>query len=450
MLRIFLVLFAIIFLLNAYLSAGPGEPGETDYRFLAPDQLAFLREMARDVVEASRVRAGEKVGEYGPNNTGGTVIRPGGQNCYPAFWIRDYAMSLDSGLVALEEQRHMLLLTAKHQPDREISLKSGSVIPAGSIPDHITFRDQPIFFPGTINDFEGQGGERWGEIPCLDDAFFFIKMAWFYVEQSGDTSILTRTINGKTLLSRLEEAFSMPPSDPGDHLVYASDGWRGIGFGFTDTTTHTGKLLIASLLKFRASRQLAELCRSAGCAALAARYHGIASTMKSHFESVFIDDSGFLKASTEKSSQPDVWGTALAVYFSALEEESAFRACETLADSLERGKISWKGNIRHVPTGMDYSESTSWEVSLAEKNTYQNGAYWGTPTGWVCHAVARADPGLARQLAGEYIQELKDGDFRRGGENGSPWECVHPNGHRQNPVYMTSVTAPLGVFLRKD
>jgi len=85
-------------------------------------------------------------------------------------------------------------------------------------------------------------------------------------------------------------------------------------------------------------------------------------------------------------------------------------------------------------------------VSRAEKNTYQNGAYWNTATGWVCHAVAKKDLRLARKLAAEYIDELKKGDFRLGGGHGSPWECIHPNGNRQNPVYMTSVTVPLGVF----
>ncbi|HQK77271.1 MAG TPA: hypothetical protein PKZ25_13845, partial [Candidatus Hydrogenedentes bacterium] len=81
--------------------------------FLEADDMAFLRELTAAVLDASRVAPGAKVGGIGPNVTGGTVIRPGGRDCYPAFWIRDYAMSIDSGLVSVEEQRHMLLLTAR-------------------------------------------------------------------------------------------------------------------------------------------------------------------------------------------------------------------------------------------------------------------------------------------------------------------------------------------------
>ena len=83
---------------------------------------------------------------------------------------------------------------------------------------------------------------------------------------------------------------------------------------------------------------------------------------------------------------------------------------------------------------------------LLKKNTYQNGAYWGTPTGWICYAISKADFALAQKLANEYIDDLRKNDFRKGGNSGAPWECFHPSGHRQNPVYMTTVTCPLIVF----
>ena len=417
--------------------------------YLNQEDLAFLEEITRDVVEASRVREGKMVGEHGPNITGGTLIRPGGRDCYPAFWIRDYAMSLDCGFISTVEQRHMLLLTAKHQPDKEITLRSGSTIPPGSIPDHITFGDRPIFFPGTLEDFEGQGGEKWGHIPSLDDAFFFVKMAKIYVDSSGDTKILEEVLNGKTLLNRLEDAISMPPFDSATQLVTATDETRGIAFGFTDTTIHTGKLLVCSLLKYRAALQLADLCKQSEQEEKAGMYRDMADTLRSHIGSTFADDSGLLKASTGRSSQPDVWGSALAVYLDALETSRAEQVCRTLAECLEKGTIAWKGNIRHVPTDMDYSSETSWEASLAPKDTYQNGAYWNTPTGWVCQAVSRVNPALARKLAADFVSELKEGDFRKGEDYGSPWECFHPNGHRQNPVYMTSVAVPLAVFMEK-
>ena len=113
------------------------------------------------------------------------------------------------------------------------------------------------------------------------------------------------------------------------------------------------------------------------------------------------------------------------------------------------GALAWRGNIRPVLTTDAFSAQTAWDVTDVPRNRYQNGAYWGTPTGWVCYAIAKADWPAAQQLAREYVQELRDGDFRKGPEFGSPWECMHPEGdHRQNPVYLTSVTCPLAAFER--
>lgn len=446
--RVSIAIIALIFILSGCSPPQRGQEADFTSPFLSPEDLGFLETLTRDVVEASRVRPGEMVGDFGPNSTGGTLVRPGGRDCYPAFWIRDYAMSLDSGMFPVEEQRHMLLLTAMHQPDEEIQLSSGSSIPPGSIPDHITFQGQPIFFPGTLEDFEGQGGPEWGDIPSLDDAFFFIRMAKIYVDSSGDTNILEEVVNGKTLLTRLEEALAMPPFDPETQLVFAMQGSRGINFGFTDTTTHTGYLLVSSLLKYRAALELSGLCRIAGHDGKAEKYKETSSLLKAHIGPVFADDSGLLRASTGTSAQPDIWGSSMAVYFSALEDSLSLKVCIALVDCLEKGTLDWRGNIRHVPVNMDFGPETSWEVSSAEKNTYQNGAYWNTPTGWVCHAVSLINPALSRDLATDYIKELRFGDFRKGEEYGSPWECMHPNGHRQNPVYMTSVTVPFGVFIK--
>jgi hypothetical protein len=56
------------------------------------------------------------------------------------------------------------------------------------------------------------------------------------------------------------------------------------------------------------------------------------------------------------------------------------------------------------------------------------------------------DPEAARKLAEEYVLELIENDFRKGPGYGSPYECFHSSGFRQNPVYMASVTCPYIVF----
>jgi hypothetical protein len=222
--------------------------------WLPADDMAFLEQMTADVIAESRVAEGAKVGEIGPNITGYTVIRPGGRGAYPAFWIRDYAMSLDSGLITSDEQRHALLLTARHQQDTDWALPSGSFVPAGSIPDHISFGGKPIFYPGTLEDLEGQGGPRWGKLPCLDDHYYFIHMAYAYVKQTNDRAILQESIRNRSLLDRLRWAYGIPPYRSDNGLVHVDDENRGVTFGFVDTIVHTGDLLFCSVLKYQAAR----------------------------------------------------------------------------------------------------------------------------------------------------------------------------------------------------
>ena len=161
---------------------------------------------------------------------------------------------------------------------------------------------------------------------------------------------------------------------------------------------------------------------------------------------VFSDSRGMLKASTGISGQADVWSTALAVYLGILEEDALEKTCLFLTNAYLEGTLAYRGNIRHILTTDDFSETTAWEISLAQKNSYQNGAYWGTPVGWVVDAISRVNQDAAQKLAMEYITELRENDYRKGAEYGAPYECFHPSGNRQNPVYLTSVTSPYGVF----
>ncbi|MCC7264581.1 MAG: hypothetical protein IT369_18870, partial [Candidatus Latescibacteria bacterium] len=327
---------------------------------------------------------------------------------------------------------------------------SGSLVPRGAIADHLTFGGRPIFFPGTLDDYEGQGG-RWGKLPSLDDHYYFIEMAWWLVMQHGEKDLLDTPVAGMPLIDRLDLAFGVPPSRPDTGLVWCDEHNRGVSFGFVDSIFHTGELLFCSLLKCRAAGQLAQLHQLRGAEEAARCYERIARTLNETIPATFADQEGWLRASTGKSSQPDVWGCALAVYAGLLDQATRQRLCALLCAAYTSGSLSWRGGIRHVPTGADHRRHSAWEetVSPYPKNRYQNGAYWSTPTGWVCFALAQVSPRIARRLALELIATLREGDFRQGAAWGAPFECAHPEGdHQQNPVYLTSVTCPLAAFRR--
>jgi len=416
---------------------------------LEANDLVFLEQMVKDVMEASRIYPGQKISkDFGPNQTNGVLIRPGGRTSYPAFWIRDYAMSIETGYVSEKEQKHMLDLTASTQSDSLIRTKWGTSIPKGSIADHIRIDDgKPIYFPGTYS-FENQGDKKWGMQPPFCDQFFFIQMAYLYVKSFSKTTELSKKINGVKLINRLEQAYQMPPSHPQSKLVHVDDSNRGVDFGFRDAIYITGKLCYASLLKYQAANQMAYLFTKMGNKSKAYAYQQEAKLLNRSIISTFIDARGMLRASTGTSGQADVWATSLAINLGVLTGKSRLKAAQYLRDAYVKGELSQKGNIRHVVQSDDFSAISAWEKSVVPINTYQNGAYWGTPVGWVCQAIAYIDLPSAQKLAKEFIQELREGDFRKGDSFGSPWECFNDK-LTQNPVYLTSVAVPLIIFKKK-
>lgn len=413
---------------------------------ISKNDLLFLEMMTKNVLDSSRIYPGQIITSFGANNTGGTLIRPGGRNAYPSFWIRDYAMALETGFVTKKEQKHMLLLTASTQCDQAWITKGGSFVPTGAIADHIRIDNSlPVYFPGTYS-YEDQGTKEFGMTPPYCDQFYFIDMAYYYVKNSSEISLLKKEINGMRLIDRLELAFKVPPAGKDNHIVYTNDAFRGVDFGFRDAVSITGYLSFPSLLKYHAANELAELFDRLQNKIKAGIYRQIAQQIKKAFPEIFMDEKGMLHASTEKSRQSDVWTTALAVYYNVLEGENCIKACQALADAYEKGTLAYKGNIRHIPTTDDYNDNTAWELSLAGKNTYQNGAYWGTPTGWVCYAIAKVNKASAKKLAKEYVDDLRENDFRKGGNFAAPFECFYPPSYSQNPLYLATVACPYIIF----
>lgn len=416
---------------------------------IVQSDVDFLQKMAEDVTEASRIRSGQVISpNFGPNNTGGTLIRPGGRNSYPAFWIRDYAMSLDAGLVSQKEQLHLLLLTAKTQCDQYQTTRWGTFIPKGAIADHIRIDDaKPIYFPGTY-DFDQQGEPKWGRQPPFCDAFYFIHLVWYYAIHEKNTSILSQKVNHISILERLEWAFNSVPKSETSELVSVQEENRGVDFGFRDAIIITGDLCFSSILKYQAAKEMAEIFQKMGRNDSFQKYKICAKKLKEQIPATFLTASGLLKASTGISGQRDVWSTSLAAYYGILTSNQMKKASLSMNQAYEKGNLSWKGNIRHVIKTDDFDSNTAWEQSLVKKDTYQNGAYWGTPLGWVAQLMARTNLSNAQKLVKEYIKELRTGDFRKGETYGSPWECMNEKG-QQNSVYMTSVLCPLIVFKSK-
>jgi hypothetical protein len=412
--------------------------------------MEFLRDLTRDVVAASRVQPGRKVGGSPTNSCGFTLLMPGGRGGYPAFWVRDFAMSLESGFVTAEEMRNHLRLTA-HCQNGPVArqLKHGLVVPPFAIPDHINFDGGAVFYPGTYSASDDQGNGGCGILPPVDDHYEFVHIAYGLFRATGKADFLQERIDGMSLLDRLAAAFDAPRTDAQTGLVVTDDAQRAVGFGFCDAIYFTGQIFFPSLLRYRAAGQLAELCPAAGKPERASEYRQIQERISRNLAPTFGEPAriqGWLMAATKVGRQPDVWGTVYALHLGAIKGAVAERATETLIDAVRRKTIVLEGAVRHVPTDCDASPTSAWERTGVGLNTYQNGAYWHTPTGWLIEALRRRDQALASQVFDEYIRHLRAQDFRRGPRHGAPWECFGPKGDAQNGVYMTSVTLPWAVL----
>lgn len=408
------------------------------------DDIRFLETMARDVVEASRVRPGQRVAGSPPNTLGRVLIRPGGRDCYPAVWVRDFAMSLDSGFITpVEAADHLELIARAQNGPKQRKLRAGAaVIPPYAVPDHINFDGGAVFYPGAYSAGDDQGGEPFGVLPPADDHFYFIDIA-HHLFALGRADVLEATADRPPLRDPLSRAFDAVETDPATGgMVRAPADRRAVGFGFCDTVYLTGSILFPSLLRWRAARQMTRMFP-----ATAAHYARIAEDIATHLAPVFADPgkSGWLLAATDVGRRPDVWGTLYALYLGVLAPDDATAARHAIIEATRAGTITLEGGVRHVPTTHDASPASAWDrTANIPINTYQNGAYWHTASGWLLFALYKHEPVLARKVFAELIAHLRGQDFRKGAAFGAPWECFHRDGAaRQNAVYMASVTVPL-------
>jgi hypothetical protein len=416
--------------------------------------LEFLRGLTSDVIEASSVPPGSNGGGNWQltNACGFTLITPG-KDTYHAFWIRDLSMAAESGLITADAlSNHLVLICKAQNGPTERILAKGLHLPPWAIPDHINYDGQAVFYPGTYSSGESQGDGTWGRVPPIDDHYEFVHLAYLCWRVTGNASLLKQEVNAVSIYERLEMAFLSPTTDLATGLAETTKADRAVGFGFCDSETHTGKLLFVSLLRFRAAGEMAELSQALGMGEWARRYREIQTLIRKNIAHTFADPlviGGWLRASTQLSRQPDVWGTLYALHLNVLGHREARLARKTLADAVRRGTIEFEGGVRHVPPDMDFSATTAWERSGSALNTYQNGAYWHTASGWLIEQLWKEDRKLALHVFSEMITHLRDQDFRKGAGHGAPWEAFGRNGQgRQNPVYVASAALPYGI-LRK-
>lgn len=356
------------------------------------DQAAeWLQVTSQKLIRDSRRRMTDGVAAFPPQAGAG----------YEAFWLRDYAYMLEGCPEAFSEQelRDACRLFVK-------SLRRD-----GAAVDCVKFDGTAIYQPGY---------GTMGENPVADGSMFMVDVAWHTHQRLKDREFLGQIID------RLVATMEATPRNPKTGLVTIDPrGYDRCPYGFTDSVRKQGDELFCSLLVIQADRQLAGLLAELGRNAEAKRFLEDEVRLVAAVRQVFWDDqTGLFLAATLKCKQPDIWGSAFAVYLNVASKEQT----ERIARYFEKhyAEIVQAGQLRHLPGGMYWDEA-------CPKDTYQNGGYWGTPIGWFVVALHEVNPKLAQQTVIDLVR-----DFQAHGS--AEWVLGK---HRAVPNYLSSVTMPL-------
>lgn len=332
---------------------------------------------------------------------GMTAFPPQAGAGYEAFWLRDYAYVLESCGSSLTPQ----------ELRRACSLFTGALDPSGAGVDCIKFDGTPVYQPGY-----GSMGKN----PVADGSLFTIEMAWQTHLQLRDKKYLA------SIIPALLKAHEAVPRNPQTGLVHISaEGWDRCPYGFTDSVRKQGDELFCSLLLIEANRHLAAMMRELERADQAAIFEEGADKLVKQVQAAFWDEKiGLFLAATGQCHQPDLWGSAFAVYAGIASPEQSGSIARYFQQHYDQ--VVKKGQLRHLPKGI------YWDAAC-ERDTYQNGGYWATPAGWLMGTLELVDPNLAERVLVELVQ-----DFQERGVN----EWIHGDAvHTRN--YLASVTLPL-------
>jgi len=385
------VLSCVLALAGVLVAVGDAKVGVAEF---APCERRFEKLMDQVLPKAARRMA-----------DGTRVYNPDAGQQYNATWLRDFAYMAESGRVPTEDVVNEALLFLR------------SVSPQDEGVDCVWHDGRPCYKPG---------GGRMGEKPVADGCPFTVSVAYLAWRQSGDDRFVRSPV-----LDTLVRVFDATPSDPdGSGLVWIDPkaAHERCPYGFTDTMRKTGKCLFTSLLKYEAGRRLERMLLAAGRGETARRIRQVCDRVRESVNATFWDESaGLYRAATVKCREHDVWGSAFAVWLDVAPVDRADRIAGVFRRAY--AGLVHAGQVRHLMPGVYWEDARLVEGEPLPRDVYQNGAFWGTPTGWFAWTLARVD----RALALRTFEDLAT-DYEKGGvcechyaaPGPCPWKATRP------------------------
>ena len=383
--------FVLFFTIAAVALVGGNVVAYADSAALS-EAVSWLEKESHRLIRASRRTMKDGISAFPPQVGIG----------YEAFWLRDYVYTLEGSVDSYS--------------DREL-LDAGRVFISsmradGAGVDCVKFDGHPIYKPG----FGTLGAN-----PVADGSQFTVAAIWHTYQKTRDLKFLKENIDA------LIRTMRSVPRNPKTKLVHIKDDdWDRCPYGFTDTVRMQGDVLFCSLLYVEAGRRLSELLDVVGRKDEAAAWESEAKAVAGNIREVFWEERvGLFRAATIRCREHHIWGSAFAVYLGVADKGQSMAIARYFKDNYL--KIVQNGQIRHLPGGV------YWEMCVAGRDTYQNGAYWATPTGWFVYTLDLVDSGLADRTVIDMVS-----DFKKGGV------CEWILGEKRRlPNYLASASLPL-------
>jgi hypothetical protein len=424
---------------------------------LSPDDAAFFHDQAKRIVAAARVAPGDKSGDM-INTTPYAITLPDSGHVYMALWPRDSNMSLGADFVSIEDVQGWIKLMAATVLAADWQVRPGIKVPAYFLPDHVNFNGKATYYPASMDTGTAQGGGTAGNIPPLDDNYFFLFTVSEYWSLTKKTDLFKSemtTPGGPVVLSDLcLKVFDAVPIDEATGLpitgaIDSPDNARD--FGFCDGVWKSGKLMFTAVLKYDAAQRLIPQYRAIGNQAAVDHLEKTAALIKKNLGPTFYHESttpgeGWLHSASDFSNQPDIWGSAYAVAVGAVDAETAPKIARALLRGFKDRTTVISGCASQVLHN-DPTHPGGWMKSTCAFGDYQNGGYWGTGTGWYIIALNTIDPAAAHDMATDFVRFLR-ANINSDGLTQS-WEVFNPDKNEYiHPHYVASTAFPYGLLKR--
>jgi hypothetical protein len=276
--------------------------------------------------------------------------------------------------------------------------------------------------------------------PDLDGVYEFIDLIYSHYLKTGSATLYT------TYTTAITNALASNTID--SHLVFHStSALQPPCWGFQDSIDVRGHDLFTSVQRYRAYQEIAAMvtANSGNPSSWLAELPNITAALDTY---LFNSASGLFLAcdyAGGSNNLPNIPGSCYAVYVGAASTTSSaaiVQACHNgytgNAGDLAGHGFVYGGQVRHLPRGAYWTSF----INSTTPDTYQNGGYWMTFSGWYAYCLALNDVTEAE----EFLNEAANFSLARPSVGATESYGPQANAYLGANQYLDSSCNPLGYY----